>query len=1043
MIIKCKMCGGDIEFTSGTTFGTCLYCGSTSTIPKTDNDSKLNSFNRANHFRRQCEFDKAVAAYEKILEQDDTAAEAYWGAVISRYGIEYVEDPATKKRIPTCHRVQMTSILADEDYKAAIANAPDTESRRLYEEEATRIAEIQKRILTISQNEKPYDVFICYKETDESGRRTHDSQWAQDVYYGLTEQGYKVFFSRITLEDKLGQEYEPYIFAALNSARVMVVICSKPEYINAVWVKNEWSRYLDLMAKDRKRLLIPCYRDMDPYDLPDELSNLQSQDMSKIGFMQDLIRGIRKVLEADKVAEQPKIVQKIVQTGTSSTTPSVSNLMDRVYLFMEDGDFDSAEEYLNRVLDIDSKHAPAYAAKVCVAFHIRKESGLADLPYLYEDNPDWQKAMRFAGSSQRAVYESYISQVKERVSCQIRNYAYDCAIEAAINPKAIRYELDAELTEYRVSCEHSIGKRADGSCRIKAKENEVHFQEMVKRNEPGDMSETNLKTAADMFEAIGDSEAIISAEQCKGLAEQARQKRIYTEARRKSNGQSAVSLDEAAQLFESVPEYKNARLQAKDCRTQAETIRDKLYTHAQEIIDKAGDSSNHWKEAKEVLENTDLRNYRDVSFLLEEVKKHILECEAVEADMAKRRKVRKTRNKVVAVLASLFIIIVVVFIMTVIIPKSHYDKGILLQHSQNWMQAIEEFKQAGNYSDAATQIFATYYAEGIEKRNNKDWYGAVTAFTNAGNYNDSAMQIQATYYAEGQAKLVAKDWNGAVVAFTSAGNFSDSATQIKEVYYQQATELKKAGKYIESYSIYSMLRDYKDVDSLLKNDQNLYTIASREATFTVGKYVAFGHYPHTRAGTDNTAIEWLVLARDGQKALLISRYALDCQKYQTGYSGNRTTWQTCTLRAWLNDTFFNKAFTSKEQKAILTTTVDNSKSQGASDAVDENATQDRVFLLSIAEANLYFSDSEARKCAPTDYAVAQGAYKAESYTISGRDKVDGKITCWWWLRTHSHNDNNYAYAVTSSGGVGGVSSVNDVYDTVRPVIWIDLESGVF
>lgn len=324
MIIKCKMCGGDIDFIPGATYGTCEYCGSTSTIPQVEDENKLNRYNRANHFRRQCEFDKAVAAYEKILEQDDTDAEAHWGAVISRFGIEYVEDPATHQRIPTCHRVQVASILTDEDYLAAVENAPDEESCRIYQEEAARIAEIQKGILAISANEKPYDVFICYKETDENGQRTRDSQWAQDVYYGLTEQGLKVFFSRITLEDKLGQQYEPYIFAALNSAKVMVVIGSRPEYFNAVWVKNEWSRYLSLMKHDHKRLLIPCYRDMDPYDLPEELSMLQSQDMSKIGFMQDLLRGVQKVMQQPTSA--PQVVR--VETATVETNaPGVTSLL--------------------------------------------------------------------------------------------------------------------------------------------------------------------------------------------------------------------------------------------------------------------------------------------------------------------------------------------------------------------------------------------------------------------------------------------------------------------------------------------------------------------------------------------------------------------------------------------------------------------------------------------------------------------------------------------------------------------------------------------
>jgi predicted RNase H-like nuclease (RuvC/YqgF family) len=108
--------------------------------------------------------------------------------------------------------------------------------------------------------------------------------------------GYRVFFSRITLEGKLGFEYEPYIFAALNSAKVMIIVGTSVEHYNAAWVKNEWIRFLSIMKKERGRLLIPCYQNMNPYDLPDELSMLQAQDMGKIGFLQDLAHGVKKVL---------------------------------------------------------------------------------------------------------------------------------------------------------------------------------------------------------------------------------------------------------------------------------------------------------------------------------------------------------------------------------------------------------------------------------------------------------------------------------------------------------------------------------------------------------------------------------------------------------------------------------------------------------------------------------------------------------------------------------------------------------------------------
>ena len=416
MIIKCKMCGGDIDFIQGTTYGTCEYCGSTSTIPKADDEGKLNRYNRANHFRRQGEFDKAAAAYEKILEQDDTDAEAHWGAVISRYGIEYVEDPSTGARVPTCHRLQLASILSDEDYKAALEYAPDDESRRIYREEGARIAEIQKGILAISQNEKPYDVFICYKETDETGQRTHDSQWAQDVYYGLTEQGYKVFFSRITLEDKLGQEYEPYIFAALNSAKVMVVIGSKPEYFNAVWVRNEWSRYLKLMANDRGRLLIPCYRGMDPYDLPDELSSLQSQDMGKIGFMQDLIRGVKKVLDADKKAGDSRIVQPMQSVNTENA--NVAALLTRASLALEDGDFSRADNFCEQALNLEATNPKAYIYKLMVELGVKYDEELSQQKKPLDSSGNYRKALRFADDKLKAKLQGWNQMIIDRIEAE-------------------------------------------------------------------------------------------------------------------------------------------------------------------------------------------------------------------------------------------------------------------------------------------------------------------------------------------------------------------------------------------------------------------------------------------------------------------------------------------------------------------------------------------------------------------------------------------------------------------------------------------------
>lgn len=360
-IIKCKMCGGDVELAADKTFGTCEYCGSSMTFPKVDDEQRAAAFNRGNHFRRIGEFDKALAVYERIVREDDTDAEAHWCCALCRFGIEYVEDPVTYEYLPTCHRASFDSFLEDVDYLAAVEHS-DGITKRQYQKDAAKIAEVQRGILATSQNEEPFDVFICYKESDDNGDRTRDSMMAQDVYYQLTDQGYRVFFARITLEDMVGKQYEPYIFAALNSAKVMIVIGTQPEYMNAVWVKNEWSRFLAMMKKDHSKLLLPCYRDMDPYDMPEQLSVLQSYDMSKIGFIQDLVRGIKKVLDAEK---KPEIVHEtvVMQPGNANAVP----LLKRGTISLEDGDWNKADQLFEEVLNIDPECAQAYIGKLLAA----------------------------------------------------------------------------------------------------------------------------------------------------------------------------------------------------------------------------------------------------------------------------------------------------------------------------------------------------------------------------------------------------------------------------------------------------------------------------------------------------------------------------------------------------------------------------------------------------------------------------------------------------------------------------------------------------
>lgn len=530
ILFKCKMCGGALEIPEGATTVECEYCGIQQTLPKLDNEKKANLYDRANHFRRNNEFDKAMGIYEQILNEDNTDAEAYWSLVLCRYGIEYVEDPSTHKRVPTVNRTQFTSIFDDSNYKSALQYA-DAYQKTLYENEAKAINEIQKGILAISSNEEPFDVFICYKETDSNGRRTPDSVLANDLYHQLVQEGFKVFFSRITLEDKLGTAYEPYIFAALNSAKAMVVLGTKPENFNSVWVKNEWSRYLALIKNGAKKVLIPAYKDMDPYDLPEEFSHLQAQDMSKLGFMQDLIRGIKKILDTD-TPKKTIVKETIISEGNANIAP----LLKRVFMFLEDSDWNSANEYCEKVLDFDPECAEAYLGKLMADLRVKKREQLKNCSQPFNSNNNYQKAMRFGDEQLKSELIGYV------------NYINEC------NKKA---RLDAAYNSAKKAMEDAAFK-------------------------------SDYQNAAHLFTEIRDyKDAATLAQECLNLAEIAGKDSLLEQGNSKMNSETISDYEKAIEIFEKIPGWKDADEKIVVCKKKIEEIKAKEESDRLEALRKA------------------------------------------------------------------------------------------------------------------------------------------------------------------------------------------------------------------------------------------------------------------------------------------------------------------------------------------------------------------------------------------------------------------------------------------------------------------------
>ena len=712
-IFKCKMCGGALEIKDGSTVALCEYCGTNQTLPKLTDEKRANLYDRANHFRRNSEFDKAAAIYEQILFEDNTDAEAYWSLVLCRYGIEYVVDPISQRRVPTIRRAQYTSIFDDANYKSAVKIA-DNYQRVVYEEEATTINEIQKGILAISQKEDPFDVFLCYKETDESGKRTHDSVLAQELYYELKQEGFKVFFSRITLEDKLGTAYEPYIFAALNSAKVMVVLGSKPEYFNSIWVKNEWSRFLSLIQNGEKKVLIPAYKDMDPYNLPIEFSHLQAQNMSKLAFMQDLVYGIKKILGKDKQEIETD------HTNPAPTGQDPGPFLRRAFLFLEDGEFESADEYAEKVLDIYPECAEAYIVKLLIELGMNKPSDLITCQYPLSNSSNYRKAIRFASNEYREIIEGYNRAIKDRIETNRKDELYFYGINL-IN--ASRFEEAIQLLKKISSYRDAEQKIEYCEQCIENRENEIIYANAIQC-----FNSSNYDQAISLFGRIDgyrDSKEKLAT--CIELKETARKEAIYSRAIKTALSPNATDVT------------------IQNCIEQLYTIRG--YKDVDDQIKSLDNLIEEWRKQKEIEEE-------EARIRAEEervIRERQLEEKRIKAE--KRKKVVKRvalfgiPALILLGMAVLFVSVVLIILFAVVIPTIQYNTANDLLKSDKYDEALEIYESLNGFGESDKYITVI---EGINKIDESSFEEGIRDILSAG------VTVKITYGLEG-GKIPASD----------------------------------------------------------------------------------------------------------------------------------------------------------------------------------------------------------------------------------------------------------------------------------------------
>ncbi len=581
-IFMCPKCGGNIVQISKN-IGKCQYCDSLKPLPSFDSDANKRLFEQAEAHRKHNEFGDAISVLRQLITDEPENAEACWLMAICRYGIEYIKDPRSKKSLPTMHRYEHKPFKTDIYYEKALSLATP-EEKEIYREDAERITKIQSSIRDLVEKEESFDVFICYKETDENGHRTKDSQIAHEIYNRLTRvDNLKVFFSHITLESRGGDQFEPLIFRALETAKVMLLVATKKEYVNSAWVKNEWNRYLDFIQREKDsavknmKSLYPVLCDMSPSELPPELSlhMLQAVDYRRMGALEDIEHGVLKKLETrsakapvfDPSSDAEYIKAREIAVKADAQTPLIA-----------------AQSYLTAARIMGGLGGYRDSAGLSTQYFEKSDECLRKIKEK-ELKQKYDSALGAAATAARESPEAAIAGYTKASSMfeSLDNYRDSHELAKKFADKAKQIALDIDERKQKVKSKELKDKYASAEELAHSSKNKEpdRAADMMRRasdimRELGSFSDSKSKAdkyekAADRLEALGKKQKIEKTKEAREN-EYDNAKDMFREAGKYTGNAAIAAYRTAANAFSKLGGYKDCAKMQKLCQHRIEKL---------------------------------------------------------------------------------------------------------------------------------------------------------------------------------------------------------------------------------------------------------------------------------------------------------------------------------------------------------------------------------------------------------------------------------------------------------------------------------------
>ena len=494
----CGICGGAVSADENGVSGVCGHCGNKMMYPGSD----IKKINRITYLRNSPRFDEAEKLAKELTEDFPDDCEAHWNLLLCEYGIQYVREGSNLYAVCRKDISELPAFKESENYKAAVEKASE-ELRPGYVELGDAIEDSVSITRNVLKQEKSYDVFILSRDN----ATAEEDIEGDKIYLRFTSNlDFSTFYAPEMMKETDAVEKAAQTVFALKNSKIFLPSFRTKDDLHDGFLEYAVNMFCAEAKKDKEKLVFPIFdaSAMLFQQLPeklvwyDDIFNCADDE-----FMREISDKVESILKPEVNAIEP-------ETLVTATAANKENLVKRAYMFLEDGEFETADSYFDKILDIDIEDSRAYIGKLLAECKLRNEDEIPNLPQTVTDDKNFKKALRFATPEQKARYEALNGAIVERIETEKREIAEQRAKLQAEREEKEAIERERRARQNKEERKLEYQRRRDPMRKtlleVQAELNKT-FLTPKRRTELKEQEETlkrNLKNLDDIFYDIFD-----------------------------------------------------------------------------------------------------------------------------------------------------------------------------------------------------------------------------------------------------------------------------------------------------------------------------------------------------------------------------------------------------------------------------------------------------------------------------------------------------------------------------------------------------------